>query len=181
MIPEQKTVAAAAETVTKVVTTASIKSHLLDRRFEYAIALIVCHLLGLSDRLLAQVPAMCIWGNGEFRAKRVNSAQFLGKKCLFTAHARPSYEQLLSCSKEPIPRVDWGSESASRHLHKMWQGVDWMNLTSIFFTRCHRCGYDYCGCWRWLGFQSKSTNQINRFVRTEIDLISNVENHVAKL
>jgi hypothetical protein len=59
-LPEQQTVAVAAETVTKAVTTASIKSHLVDRRFEYAIALIVCHLLGFSDRLLAQVPAMCI-------------------------------------------------------------------------------------------------------------------------
>ncbi len=60
MIPEEKTVAVVAETVTKAATAASIKSHLLDRRFEYAIALIVCHLLGLSDRFLAQVPAMCI-------------------------------------------------------------------------------------------------------------------------
>jgi hypothetical protein len=61
MIPsEEKTVAAAAETVTKAVTTASITSHLFERRFEYAIALIVCHLLGFSDRLLAAAPSMCI-------------------------------------------------------------------------------------------------------------------------
>jgi hypothetical protein len=57
---EKETVAAAAETVTKAVTTASVTTHLFERRFEYAIALIVCHLLGFSDRLLAQVPAMCI-------------------------------------------------------------------------------------------------------------------------
>lgn len=57
---EPEVAATAAETVTKAVTTASVTSHLIERRFEYAIALIVCHLLGFSDRLLAQVPAMCI-------------------------------------------------------------------------------------------------------------------------
>ena len=60
MIPEEKTVAAAAETVTKAVTTASILSHLKANRIEYVGLVIICHLLGLSDRLLAQVPAMCI-------------------------------------------------------------------------------------------------------------------------
>ena len=60
MIPEQKTVAAAAETVTKAVTTASILSHLKANRIEYVGLVIICHLLGISDRLLAQVPAMCI-------------------------------------------------------------------------------------------------------------------------
>jgi len=59
MIPEEKTVAAAAETVTKAVTTASILSHLKANRIEYVGLVIICHLLGLSDRLLAQVPAMC--------------------------------------------------------------------------------------------------------------------------
>ena len=53
-------VAAAAETVTKAVTTASIMSHLKANRLEYIGLVILCHLLGISDRLLAQVPAMCI-------------------------------------------------------------------------------------------------------------------------
>ncbi len=60
MIPEERTVAAAAETVTKAVTTASILSHLKANRIEYVGLVIICHLLGISDRLLAQVPAMCI-------------------------------------------------------------------------------------------------------------------------
>ena len=59
MIPEEKTVAAAAETVTKAVTTASILSHLKANRIEYVGLVIICHLLGLSDRILSQVP-MCI-------------------------------------------------------------------------------------------------------------------------
>jgi hypothetical protein len=58
--PEEKTVAAAAETVTKAVTSASIMSHLKANRIEYIGLIILCHLLGVSDRLLAQVPAMCI-------------------------------------------------------------------------------------------------------------------------
>ncbi len=57
---QEQAAAATAETVTKAVTTASITSHLFERRFEYAIALIVCHLLGISDRLLAAAPSMCI-------------------------------------------------------------------------------------------------------------------------
>jgi hypothetical protein len=57
---EKETVAAAAETVTKAVTSASILSHLKANRIEYIGLVIICHLLGLSDRLLAQVPAMCI-------------------------------------------------------------------------------------------------------------------------
>jgi len=60
MIPEEKTVAVAAETVTKAVTSASILSHLKANRIEYIGLVIICHLLGLSDRLLAQLPAMCI-------------------------------------------------------------------------------------------------------------------------
>jgi len=60
MILEEKTVAAAAETVTKAVTSASILSHLKANRIEYIGLVIICHLLGVSDRLLAQVPAMCI-------------------------------------------------------------------------------------------------------------------------
>lgn len=60
MISEEKTVAAAADTVTKAVTSASIMSHLKANRIEYIGLIILCHLLGVSDRLLAQVPAMCI-------------------------------------------------------------------------------------------------------------------------
>lgn len=60
MISEEKTVAVAAETVQKAVTTASIWSHLKTNRLEYLGLVILCHLLGVSDRLLAQVPAMCI-------------------------------------------------------------------------------------------------------------------------
>ena len=58
-LPEQQTVAAAADTVTKAVTTASILSHLKANRLEYIGLVIICHLLGLSDRLLAQIPSMC--------------------------------------------------------------------------------------------------------------------------
>ena len=61
MIPsEEKTVAAAAETVKKAVTTASLLSHIKANRIEYIGLVIICHLLGLSDRLLAQIPSMCI-------------------------------------------------------------------------------------------------------------------------
>ena len=60
MIQEKETVAAAAETVQKAVTSASILSHLKANRIEYIGLVIICHLLGISDRLLAQVPAMCI-------------------------------------------------------------------------------------------------------------------------
>jgi hypothetical protein len=59
MIPEEKTVVAAAETVTKAVTSASLLSHIKANRIEYIGLVIICHLLGLSDRFLAQVP-MCI-------------------------------------------------------------------------------------------------------------------------
>lgn len=60
MIPEKETAAAVADTVTKAVTTTSIMSHLKANRIEYIGLIILCHLLGVSDRLLAQVPAMCI-------------------------------------------------------------------------------------------------------------------------
>jgi hypothetical protein len=60
MITEKETVAAAADTVTKAATTASIMSHIKANRIEYIGLIILCHLLGVSDRLLAQVPSMCI-------------------------------------------------------------------------------------------------------------------------
>ncbi len=60
MIEEKQAVDTAVETVTKAVTTHSIMSHLKANRIEYIGLIILCHLLGVSDRLLAQVPAMCI-------------------------------------------------------------------------------------------------------------------------
>ena len=57
-LPEQN-VAAAAETVTKAVSTASILSHIKANRIEYIGLVIICHLLGLSDRFLAQVNGVC--------------------------------------------------------------------------------------------------------------------------
>ncbi len=58
--PEEKTVAAAtAGTVTKAVSTASIMSHIKANRIEYIGLIIICHLLGISDRLVAQVNGVC--------------------------------------------------------------------------------------------------------------------------
>lgn len=59
MIPEKEIVAEASTTITKAVTSASILSHLKANRIEYVGLVIICHLLGLSDRVIAQVP-MCI-------------------------------------------------------------------------------------------------------------------------
>lgn len=57
--PEEKTVVATAETVTKAVSTASIMSHIKANRIEYIGLVIICHLLGFSDRLLAQINGVC--------------------------------------------------------------------------------------------------------------------------
>ncbi len=57
--PEEKTVATTAGTVTKAVSTASIMSHIKANRIEYIGLIIICHLLGFSDRLLAQVNGVC--------------------------------------------------------------------------------------------------------------------------
>ncbi len=57
--PEEKTAAATAETVTKAVSTASIMSHIRANRYEYAFVLVFAHLLGFSDRLLAQLNGVC--------------------------------------------------------------------------------------------------------------------------
>ncbi len=51
--------AVTAETVQKAVTTASILSHIKANRIEYIGLVIIAHLLGLSDRLLAQVNGVC--------------------------------------------------------------------------------------------------------------------------
>ncbi len=57
---QEQTAAAAVDTVKKAVTTASLLSHIKANRIEYIGLVIICHLLGLSDRLLAQIPSMCI-------------------------------------------------------------------------------------------------------------------------
>lgn len=49
----------ASETVKSAVTTASIISHVKNNRVEYLLAIGLLHLLGVSDRLLAQVSGMC--------------------------------------------------------------------------------------------------------------------------
>ncbi len=53
------TEAATAETVQKAVTTASILSHIRANRYEYAFIVVFAHLLGFSDRLLAQLNGVC--------------------------------------------------------------------------------------------------------------------------
>jgi len=47
------------ETVKGAVTTASIISHLKNNRIEYLLAIGLLHLLGVSDRLLAQLSGVC--------------------------------------------------------------------------------------------------------------------------
>ncbi len=55
MIKEQ----AAVETVKNTVTAASIFSHIKNNRIEYLGLAILCHLLGVSDRVLTQVSGVC--------------------------------------------------------------------------------------------------------------------------
>eukprot|EP01046_Picozoa_sp_COSAG06_P099930 COSAG06_NODE_46048_length_350_cov_0.589641_1_plen_71_part_10 len=63
-IPEQQTVAAAADTVTKAVTTASILSHLKANRIEYIGLVIICHLLGLFfKQKTAYAISECDWSS----------------------------------------------------------------------------------------------------------------------
>jgi len=47
------------ETVKSAVTTASIVSHVKNNRVEYLIGIGLLHLLGVSDRLLAQLSGVC--------------------------------------------------------------------------------------------------------------------------
>lgn len=47
------------ETVKEAVTTASILNHVKNNRIEYLLALCLAHLLGVSDRLLAQLNGVC--------------------------------------------------------------------------------------------------------------------------
>ena len=50
---------AAVETVKNTVTAASIFSHLKNNRLEYLGLVILCHLVGVSDRVLAQMNGVC--------------------------------------------------------------------------------------------------------------------------
>lgn len=54
-----KETAAATETVKNTVTAASILSHLKNNRIEYLAMAILAHLLGVSDRILAQASGVC--------------------------------------------------------------------------------------------------------------------------
>ncbi len=47
------------ETVKAAVTTASVMNHLKNNRVEYLLCLVALHLLGVSDRLLAQLNGVC--------------------------------------------------------------------------------------------------------------------------
>lgn len=49
----------AADAVKRAVTSASILSHIKANRIEYIGLVILCHLLGISDRLLAQISGVC--------------------------------------------------------------------------------------------------------------------------
>ncbi len=58
MIPTTETIATA-ETVKEAVTAASLLNHLKNNRIEYLLAMGLLHLLGVSDRLLAQLNGVC--------------------------------------------------------------------------------------------------------------------------
>jgi hypothetical protein len=51
--------AAEIEAVQKTVTTASLLNHVKNNRIEYLLGLGLLHLLGVSDRLLAQLSGVC--------------------------------------------------------------------------------------------------------------------------
>lgn len=55
MITEEATV----ETVKEAVTAASVLNHVRNNRVEYILAMFALHLLGASDRLLAQLSGVC--------------------------------------------------------------------------------------------------------------------------
>ena len=58
MTPAPETIATA-ETVKEAVTAASLLNHLKNNRIEYLLAMGLLHLLGVSDRLLAQLSGVC--------------------------------------------------------------------------------------------------------------------------
>jgi len=51
--------AEAASTVKDAVTARSIVAHLKDNRIEYLLVIALAHLLGVSDRILAQASGVC--------------------------------------------------------------------------------------------------------------------------
>ena len=59
MNPPPAETAAAVETVKDAVTARSIISHLKDNRIEYLLVIALAHLLGVSDRILAQASGVC--------------------------------------------------------------------------------------------------------------------------
>lgn len=58
MTPAPETIATA-ETVKEAVTAASLLNHLKNNRIEYLLGVGILHLLGVSDRLLAQLNGVC--------------------------------------------------------------------------------------------------------------------------
>lgn len=58
MTPSPETIATA-ETVKEAVTAASLLNHLKNNRIEYLLGMGLLHLLGVSDRLLAQLNGVC--------------------------------------------------------------------------------------------------------------------------
>ena len=58
MIPKESAIAAT-ETVKNTVSSASILSHIRNNRVEYLAMAILAHLLGVSDRILAQASGVC--------------------------------------------------------------------------------------------------------------------------
>lgn len=58
MIPKESAIAAT-ETVKNTVSAASILSHIRNNRVEYLAMAILAHLLGVSDRILAQASGVC--------------------------------------------------------------------------------------------------------------------------
>lgn len=52
-------IAATAETVKEAVTIASLLNHLKNNRIEYILVMGLLHVIGVSDRLLAQLNGVC--------------------------------------------------------------------------------------------------------------------------
>lgn len=52
--------AAAADTVKDAVTARSLLNHLRENRIEYLLVIALAHLLGVSDRILAQASGICL-------------------------------------------------------------------------------------------------------------------------
>ncbi len=53
-------VATAADTVKDAVTARSLLNHLRENRIEYLLVIALAHLLGVSDRILAQASGICL-------------------------------------------------------------------------------------------------------------------------